>query len=318
MKRAFSCDKKMIVSSLVILSLLSLAGGQTAAGAEGPVVFVLKSKSITSYNLAAEGFRQNLPSDWQMREAELGRTAEEDAKAMADLKAVRPDAVLAVGGKALSALIAARVDFPVVFCMVINPEQYDWSGINATGVFFAVSLEKQLEVLTGLQPKITRVGALCRSQRKASLLAAVLPAAKSRGVEIVAIDFAEEKEIPKKLREAVGKINAVWMLDDAYINSEETLRFVILTTLENSLPFMAVSDLFVKEGALVSLSPSFYGNGRQAGELVRKVVNENIRARDLPVQFHREPDLIINQKIAQKLGISIPPQLLEQAKKVYE
>ncbi len=108
------------------------------------------------------------------------------------------------------------------------------------------------------------------------------------------------------------------MLDDAYIHTKETLEFVISTTIENNVPFMATSEVFVEEGATLALSPSFFDNGKQAAKLVQKILNQNLQPRDIPISYHENPDLVLNLKIVKKIGLELPPELINRAKIVYK
>jgi putative ABC transport system substrate-binding protein len=133
--------------------------------------------------------------------------------------------------------------------------------------------------------------------------------------------FAQQEEpVSTKLQSyfALDRIDALWMPDDAFIHSKETLEFVILNTLERNLPFMAVSEVFVKEGALVSLSPSFFSNGQQTAEPAKKILAERISPKNIPVSFHNGPELVLNLKVARKIGLAVPPAILDRAKKVYK
>ncbi len=302
---------------LAALLLFACLGGQSVY-AQNTKIFVVKSKDIESYNLAVDGFRQGASEDWDIVEYDLKGTIKNAGKMSKRLKKEKPDLVVAIGAKALLSLAKSKTSYPTVFCMVMDPAAYDLQVSNATGVSLAISPEEQVEVLTSLGPKIKRIGVLLRKHTSQDLLKSVANLAEKRGIKIIPIEFESEKEIPRKLRPALGKIDALWMLDDAFIHSKESLEFVILNTLERDLPFMAISEVFVKEGALVSLSPSFFSNGEQTAELVEKILTERISPKNIPISFHNRPNLVINLKIARKIHLVIPPALVDRAKKVYE
>ena len=307
----------MILTAAVLL--LCLNGHATSM--EGSFkIFVVKSNNINSYNAAVKGFMQEYAGKGVFVEHDLGGTADSgDVARMTKIMAEeKPDLVVAVGAKALSAIAQLKVQCPTIFCMVINPAGYDLQKFNATGVSLTVSPEEQIKVLTSLSPKIKRIGVLLRKQASSELLENVIKIAGKYNAEIIPAEFESEKDIPSKLRTILDKVDALWMLDDSYIDSKETLEFVILKSIENNLPFMAISREFVKEGALVSLSPSFFANGQQAAQLARKILAENVKPKDIPVNFHKNSGLIINLKVAHKIGLTIPGTLLNEAEGIYE
>jgi len=307
---------KRISALLAALLLFACLGGESVF-AQSANIFVVRSKDITSYNLAVDGFRQGASDDWGIVEYDLKGTLKNADKLAKRLEKEKPDLVVAVGAKATLALTKSRTSYPIVFCMVMNPAACDLQASNATGVSLAISPEEQMDVLTALGPNIKRIGVLLRKTSQ-DLLKSVTKPAEKQGIEIIPVEFESEKEIPRKLRPALDKIDALWMLDDAFIHSKETLEFVVLNTLERNIPFMAISEVFVKEGALASLSPSFFSNGQQTAELAKRILTERISPKNIPVSFHKRPDMVLNLKIARKINLVIPPALLDRAKKVYE
>ncbi len=301
------------------LTLLLCLSSQHASAREGSIgIFVVKSKSIDSYNQAVEGFRHGCSTDRSITEYDLDGSLENSGEMIKQMEKEKPDLVVAVGAKAMAALIQAKVSRPIVFCMVMNPGEYDSQAFNITGVSLAISPKEQIEVLTSLNPKIKKIAVLLRKQSSEDLLKSTTEMAKEYGIEIIPAEIESENQVPQKLRPILGKVDAIWMLDDAFINNQETLQFVILNSLENNLPFMAISKVFVKEGALVALSPAFYNNGEQAANMAEKILTEGLKPRNIPVSTHKKPDLIINLKIARKIGLTVPPTLADRAKQIYE
>ena len=319
MKRPIGLHKNLGVI-LAAMTLFLCLSGHAVPVESSFKIFVVKSNNISSYNAAVNGFMQEWAGKGVIVERNLGGAINsEDMEEIARTLAVeKPNLVVAVGAKALSAVTQLKVQCPIVFCMVMNPAACDLQKFNATGVSLTVSPEEQIKVLTSLSPKIKRIGVLLRKQTSSELLESVIRLAGKYNAEIVPAEFESEKDIPSKLRTILDKVDALWMLDDSYINSKETLEFIILKSLENNLPFMAISKEFVKEGALISLSPSFFLNGQQAAQIAQKILAENAKPKDIPVSFHKSSELIINLTVARKIGLTIPSALLNEAGKIYE
>jgi len=302
-----------------VIFFLCLSGHATSVESSLKI-FVVKSNNINSYNAAVDGFIKECDGKETIIEHDLSGSVDSDDidKITKVLTEEKPDLVVAVGAKALSAVTQLKTQCPTIFCMVMNPAVYDLKKFNATGVSLTVSPEEQIKVLTSLSPRIKRIGVLLRKQTSPELLEDVVRLGGRYNVEIIPAEFESEKDIPGKLRTILDKVDALWMLDDSYINSKETLEFVILKSLENNLPLMAISKEFVKEGALISLSPSFFANGQQTAQLAKKILAENVKPKDMPISFHKNFEMVINLKVARKIGLTIPTALLNDAKGTYE
>jgi putative ABC transport system substrate-binding protein len=319
MKRRIDQYKGLSVMLAAVTFFLCLSG-HAASGESSFKIFVVKSNNISSYNAAVNGFMKEYDGKETIIEHDIGGSVDSDDvdKITKVLTEEKPDLVVAVGAKALSAVTQLKAQCPTIFCMVMNPAVYDLKKFNATGVSLTVSPEEQIKVLTSLSPRIKRIGVLLRKQTSPELLEDVIRLGGKYNAEIIPAEFESEKDVPGKLRTILDKVDALWMLDDSYINSKETLEFVILKSLENNLPFMAISKEFVKEGALISLSPSFFANGQQTAQLAKKILAENVKPKDIPVNFHRNSEMVINLKVARKIGLTIPTALLNDAKGTYE
>jgi putative ABC transport system substrate-binding protein len=310
--RLFDHNKNLFLRLAALAVIIGLCA-QPAFAQKPAKIFVVKGKDILSYNQAIDGFKQQALPEWSITEYDLGGTTKNTPEMLRKINDAKPDIVLAVGAKSLAAVSQAKISQPVVFCMAMKPSAYDLQGINATGISLTVSPEEQFNILTSFTPKVKRLGILLWKKAPPELLDSIKTLAETQKVEIVPIELEAENEIPQKLRANINKIDALWMLDDAYIHSKETLDFVVQLTLKNNMPFMAISEVFVKEGALASLSPSYFDNGKQTAKLVKKILEQNINPKDIPISYHEKPDLVINMETARKLNVHIPLEVMDRA-----
>ncbi len=281
-------------------------------------IFVVKSNNITPYNQAVEGFRKQSTTDWVITEYNLRGTLKNSNEMLDKITEAEPDLILAVGAKALAAVTQSKVPQPVLFCASINVTKENFADSNITGVSLTVSPEEQFQAMVSLAPNIKKIGVVLRRENTAVMLKNLPALAKEQNIKLVTLQLENENEIPGRLRTAVGEIDALLMLDDAYIHSKETLEFVIGTTIENDLPFLANSEAFVEAGATFALSPSFFDNGKQTALLTKKILEQNLKPKEVPIRYHENPDLIINLKIAKKISLDIPFELVDKAKRVYK
>src|SRR5207253_1487482 len=83
-----------------------------------------------------------------------------------------------------------------------------------------------------------------------------------------------------------------------------------------NLPFVTVSDIFVEAGALASLSPDYTDAGRQGCQLATDLESGRLRPAQAMVVPPDKVNLTINLKTASKIGLRLPPAVIQSANTV--
>ena len=92
---------------------------------------------------------------------------------------------------------------------------------------------------------------------------------------------------------------------------------MVLSSFENHLPFLAASDIFVKVGALASLTPDYTDVGRQGCELATALTSGRANLASMDIVLPAKINLSINLKTAEKIGLAIPEEIIATADVVY-
>ena len=85
--------------------------------------------------------------------------------------------------------------------------------------------------------------------------------------------------------------------------------------IENRLPTSFNNEGYVKSGLLMSYAPNSPKLFHRMGMYVGKIL-KGAKPADLPIEQPVQFDLVINLKTAEKIGVTIPPEVLLQATKV--
>jgi putative ABC transport system substrate-binding protein len=80
---------------------------------------------------------------------------------------------------------------------------------------------------------------------------------------------------------------------------------VLLYTLREKIPFMGLSEQYVRAGALLALTVSYTENGRQAAEQVQAILAGE-QAASLPVVRPQSIEVVFNAHIAHRLKRRVP------------
>ena len=81
---------------------------------------------------------------------------------------------------------------------------------------------------------------------------------------------------------------------------------------EKRLPLVSHRKEFVEDGALVSYGPDQATTGRAGARLIDKIL-KGARPATLPVERMDILELVINLKVAQQLGLTLPQDVVTQA-----
>src|SRR6266513_21720 len=268
-------------SVLFVYCLLLFLPPSPAGAAE---VVILKSANLAAYNQAVAGFNATLP--------------------------------LAVGVKAALVAKLEIVDIPVIFCMVLDPAKHDLRAPNMTGIRLDVPVERQFRTMRSVLPPVKKIGVLYDPEKTGDLVAEGRLMARAVGFEMIARAVHAGKDVPAALRALLPQVEALWLVPDSTVLTEDSLPFVMGTALDTNVPVIGFSSELVRSGALVGLSVSYEDIGRQASVLARKIFSEPARSFTamLPPERLR---LSLNLKTARFLGIVIPPEVVSNADELY-
>jgi len=247
-------------------------------------------------------------------------------KYAAELVALRPDVILAVGSPATGALLRASRAVPIVFVQVVDPvgsgfvESLAHPGSNATGFTnfeFGMS-GKWLELLKEVAPRVKRVGVLRDSNNVAEIgvFGAVQSVAPSLGIELSPIGLSDIGEIERGIVALAGGPNSGLIVAGGALALVHRQR-IILVLAQHRLPAIYPDRVFVVDGGLIAYGPDRLDQYRRAAGYIDRILRGENPA-DLPVQAPTKYELVINLKTAKALGLEIPPMLLARADEVIE
>jgi putative ABC transport system substrate-binding protein len=281
-------------------------------------VVVLKSTDAPTWRPAMETLKRGLPGHSVTEYDFRGERAEADRVLTAHKG--RNVFLVAFGPLAAEAAHEDLPDTPLVFCMVQDPSRSALlNSVNTSGVAYSIPIKNQLAAFRLVYPRMVRIGVVHGPDESVSRL--VAEAQKSAGVVrllIVERVVKSDKDVPTALRSLIKgdeAVDALWLPPDPMLLGDDTRRFLLSETLKAGKPVLSFSPVLVAEGALVSNGPDLASVGEQAAELLMRLIAGDKTARGALLVPRAE--LIINQKIAEKLKIEIPADALKAATRVF-
>jgi putative tryptophan/tyrosine transport system substrate-binding protein len=252
--------------------------------------------------------------------------AADTGKYAAELVALAPDVILAIGSGTVAALLQATRTVPIVFAIVPDPvgagyvDSLSRPGGNATGFMqFEYGLSaKWLELLKEIAPGVTRAAVLRDSALPAGIgqFAVIQSVARSVGVDVSPVNMRDASEIERSIVGFARATNGGLILTAGPLASIHR-ELIITLAARYKLPAVFFQRQFVAAGGLVSYGPNFVDEHRRAAAYVDRILKGEKPA-DLPVQAPTKYELVINLKTAKTLGLAVPPSLLTRADEVIE
>jgi putative ABC transport system substrate-binding protein len=244
----------------------------------------------------------------------------------AELVALAPDVILAMGTSTVGPLLQATRTVPIVFPYATDPvgsgfvDSLGRPGGNATGFMnFEFSLGgKWLELLKQLAPGVTRAAILRDATQGSgnSQFAAIQTVAPLLRMEVNPLNMRDAGEIERAVSAFARAPNGGLVLTASGLAALHR-NLVVTLAARHKLPAVYYERYFVAAGGLISYGPNFVDQCRRAAGYVDRILKGEKPA-DLPVQAPTKYQLAINLKTAKTLGLDVPPALLARADEVIE
>jgi len=239
----------------------------------------------------------------------------------------RNPSVIVVSENALRALPAGTT-VPVVVLFPADPVRYghvasfNRPGANISGVqMFSFELgAKRLQLLRELVPNAALIAVLVNpaypAQSARDDLAAVVETARAVGQRIEILDAGAPVEIDAAFAVMAEKRAAglLVMADPIFNNRREQ---IVALAARHAIPALYEWRQFTEIGGLASYGASFTDTQRQMGRHAGAILR-GAKPAELPIVQTVKVELVLNQKTANALGLTMPQSLTGRADEVIE
>jgi putative ABC transport system substrate-binding protein len=242
----------------------------------------------------------------------------------AELVALRPDAIFAIGGDVAPLVTKATQTIPVVFVSSADPQQlgmvssFARPGGNATGVTLLLDelASKRLELLKEVAPRVSELAFVWNPDHPDNELREAERAGRALGIRLHLVPVRGPADVDaafSAIREAGADALYVVSSRHTVLNMGRIGEFA--TT--RGLPLAGGWGAWAKTGGLLSYGPNVGDMARRAIGQVDKILR-GAKPADLPVEQPTSFELVINRTRASALGLTIPSAVLARADEVIE
>ena len=235
--------------------------------------------------------------------------------------------IVAAGGLASAlAAKAATAKIPILFIAGFDPvevglvSRINRPGGNATGISIYTTelLAKRLQLMRELVPQTSLVALLVNPLSPVAGIEIddMESVARAKGFRLLALQASGQDEVEKAFASAIrNHADALLISADPFFTTRR--QQIVALAARHGLPVVYPFQEYTEIGGLMSYGPSLMAAYHEIGLYAGRIL-KGADPGELPVQFPRTFELIINLKTAKALGLTIPETLLATADEVIQ
>jgi len=320
-------DRREFIGSVAVCVLAGPRAATAQPAARLPRIGILANYEGSSWDGFRRGMRElgyvdgrTIAIHWRFADGKIDRYP----ALASELLQAKVDLIVTSGTPAALAAQKATGSIPIVMTISAFPEKVGLveslahPGGNITGLSHAAPevTGKRLQLLKQLAPKTLRIVVLGNAASPIDVLAfrETQTAAAALGIELQRIDARTPDDHAAAFAAVTASgVDAMHVVGNPanFKNAQAIADFA----LRSRLPSSYEEREFALVGGLISYAASYPDLYFRAATYVDKIL-KGARPAELPIQHPTKFELVINQKTAAALGLTIPPPLLLQADEV--
>ena len=232
------------------------------------------------------------------------------------------DLIMANATTAVQCAKEATTEIPVVGTSVTDyvstgiVDSAENPGSNVTGYSDLSDANNHVELIQQLLPEAKTVAILYSTGEENSRIQAESAAAAFEAAGLTAESYTanDSNDISSVVTEACTQADVIYVPTDNLMAAN--MELVKNVALNQKVPVVSCFTADENDGALLSISISYYTMGYRAGEMAYDILVEGADPAAMPigVMSVEDMDITINQSVADELGITIPESMQQYVK----
>ena len=314
------------IAALGILVSAGCGGGQASNGDKVHkvgIVQLVEHSSLDDANrgfvdgLKARGFEEgkNLTIDRQNAQADQSNLQNIVQRFISD----KVDLICAIATPAVQSAANATKDIPIVGTAVTDyvsakvVKSNDAPGGNVTGTSDLTPIAEQIDLLMKLYPNAKTIGTIYSSSEVNSEIQvkAMKEYAESKGLTVRVATISTVNDIQQAAQSIVNEVDVFYEPTDNVIAS----AMPTLTSVTDPAGKGVICGYVggVTAGALATKGIDYYKLGVQTGNMAADILEGKAKPSDMKIETAHDLVVVINKKNAEKIGLTIPADVLNGA-----
>lgn len=309
-----------VVLSAVLVSSISFA-------ADMKKVYVNQIVEHPALDMTAKGIRDGLKDRGYIEGENLDFIVESaqsnvalSAQISTKFVAQKADVTVGIGTPSAQSLVKSAMDgkTKMVFSSITDPlaaslvKSLEGSNTNVTGMSNYVDVVPQLEMFKQVLPEMKKIGFIYNPGEVNSItqLADLEKAAPQFGLEVVAQSVNRTADVPQAAARLANQTDAIFIYGDN--TALAALESIVIAGIKAGKPVFVADTDAVISGPLAALGPNQYQLGIDTADMIADVLDGK-DINEIPVGFPDKMELVINMDTAEKLGLTLPTEIVESA-----
>lgn len=304
-----------VLWQIVILVLASCLISNAYA-LQNTVLIISTDESVVRYREIATEFKAILQKNaYHWQEYDLGSNhSAEDLKQQ--IQAEKIGIVFCIGTKAYSEARHFAEHKKIIFSAAIN-----WRRLGIDSKTYGISNEltpfQEMSLLRHILPSIKTIGLLFNAKQSQEYIETIKAEAKSLNIKIVDQEVDAESDISGALDMLLPNVDIFWIIPDPVVlGSEASVQQIFQSAKQFNKPVYSYSDIFVAQGAVLSVSVDTPTVGRQAANMA--LLMETNPLSEGAVQIPAGSMITVNKCIIDKLHLKFNQDALESVNKIVD
>lgn len=312
-----------IAAALIATAALALAGCSTGGGQTDDDEYRIGITQIVSHpslDAAREGFKEALTNAGLQATFDENNAQGDQATATSiatKFNTGNYDLVLAIATPTAQAAAQVITSKPILFTAVTDPVAAELvasnenPGGNVTGTTDLNPVADQIKLVKRLKPDARTVGVIYSSGEVNSAVQVELAkaAAQAEGLELVEKTVTNTGEVAQAA--ATLDVDAIYVPTDNNVVSG--LAAVVQVAEQKQTPLIVGEGDSVREGGVITVGIDYHKLGVQTGEMAVRILTEGADPATMPVEAQKEYATYVNTAAAERMGVTIPADLMAGA-----
>lgn len=313
--------KKNVLIGLGLTVLLALGGCAQKSEAkngdeEMKTVGVLQLVQHNSLDDSYKGFKEGLSEGGYVEGKNLtidyqnAQNNQDNLKSMSEkLVKEKPDLLLGIATPAAQSLLNETTTIPITVTAVTDLKEAKLvasnkePGGNVTGTSDMVPIKKQIDLLLSIVPNAKKIGIMYNNGEANSKIQGDLAQKEleKAGIKVKVLTANSTNDVQQVTKSLAKDVDGIYIPTDNTFASAASVVGEVAK--ETKTPVVAGSAAQVKEGGLATVGIDYEKLGKQTGIMAAKILDGKATPDSLPVESANDLELIVNEKMADDLGI---------------
>ena len=230
----------------------------------------------------------------------------------------KKDLIITIGSQATKQVSSLTKSIPVVGVGVLyfQKDEELLQCKNLTGITDYPLVVNQIRTASRFM-KLDPLGIIYNPKEESSVqqLQFLRAVAEQKHIHLYEVAYDENKLPEAQFKKLVGQVSAVYVPEDTTILTHFDTLVKVMN--ESKIPIIGEQSEMVQQGAVISVSPSYYRLGFSGGRIACRLLKGDVLPSDIPVTRQNDPNLVVNMKQLNEMNLPLPGDLWQRARKLY-